>query len=86
MGIGNPHLWQEFLQLESVQAYIRQQVAFSAQVGSRKALHALTKEAQTGDTQAAKQLNELAGIFNKADTNKIVVLHRINRPKEVPQT
>jgi hypothetical protein len=82
LGLGNPHLWQNFLQLESVQAYIRQQVAFNAQVASRKALQALTNEAQLGDTTAAKQINELAGIFNKVDNTKIVVLHQIKRPKE----
>jgi hypothetical protein len=82
LGIGNRHLWQDFLVLEPVQAYIRAQVAFTAQVGSRKTLQALTREAQTGDTTAAKQLNELAGIFNRTDNQKVVVLHQIKRPKE----
>lgn len=82
LGIGNRDLWQQFLQMETVLAYIKGQMSFNAQIASRKAMQALTREASNGDTSAAKQVNELAGIFDKIDNNKIVVLHRINRPKE----
>lgn len=82
LGVGNKQLWHNFLQMEPVEAYIRSQMAFDAKVASRKAFQALELEAKTGDTTAAKQINELAGIYNRETTNKIVILHQIKRPQK----
>lgn len=82
--IGNRDLWQQFLQMETVLAYLRQQMAFNAQVAHRKAFDALSKTASLGDTSAAKQINELAGIYSQTDNNKVIVLHQIKRPKNNP--
>lgn len=84
LGIGNRDLWQQFLQMETVLAYLRQQMSFNAQVAHRKAFDALSKTASLGDTSAAKQINELAGIYSQTDNNKVVVMHQINRPKNNP--
>lgn len=77
--IGNKKLWQEFLNLEATKNYIKTQMAFNAQVAQRKAFQSLEREAIKGDTTAAKQINELSGILNNIDSNKIIVLHRVNR-------
>jgi hypothetical protein len=83
--IGNKDLWQQFLQMDTVQSYIKSQMAFNSQIASRKAFTALQKEAMLGDTTAAKQINELAGIFNQQDNSKVIVLHQIQRPKIKPR-
>ncbi len=79
--IGNKFQWQTFLQLEAVKIYVRQQMSFNAEIASRKTFQSLTESAAKGDTQAAKQVNEIAGVHNKGDQNKTVVLHQISRPK-----
>jgi hypothetical protein len=79
LNFGNKQLWQNFLNLEPTKQYIRSQMAFNAQVAQRKAFQALEREAVSGDTNAAKQINELSGILNNIDTNKIIVLHQIDR-------
>lgn len=81
LGIGNKFLWQTFLQLEAVKVYIKQQVQFNAEIASRKTMESLTKSAMTGDTSAARQINDIAGIYGKGDSNKTIILHKINRPK-----
>lgn len=83
--IGNKKLWQDFLNLEPTRQYIKSQMAFNAQVAQRKAFQSLEREAIGGDVQAAKQINELSGILNNIDTNKIIVLHRINRKEETDE-
>ena len=82
LGLGNPELWQEFLNLEQTRSYIKAQMGFNAQIASRKAFAALQHQASTGDVQAAKQINELAGILQNADQNRIIVLHKIDRKKD----
>jgi hypothetical protein len=77
--IGNKKLWQEFLNLEPAKQFIKAQMAFNANIAHRKAFQALEREAIKGDTTAAKQINELSGILNNIDSNKIIVLHRIDR-------
>lgn len=77
--VGNRSQWQEFLNLEPVRQHIKVQLANVASVASRKAFHGLQQEAMTGDVQAAKQVNEMAGILNSGDRNKVIVLHRVNR-------
>ncbi len=79
--IGNISHWQRFLTLAPVMMYIKAQMAQIAQVASRKGFLSLQKEANGGNVQAIKQINELAGILNKADDNKVIVLHHIPRPE-----
>jgi hypothetical protein len=86
LGIGNRHLWQNFLQLEPVKNYIKAQMKFNAQVASRKAFAALERQASNGDTQAARHVNDLAGIFDQQDQRRIVVLHQITRSKPQQNT
>src|SRR5690606_11617951 len=80
--IGSKQNWFDFLNLEPVDAYIKSQMALQAKVAQRQAFAATTKEAAHGDTSAAKVINDLSGIMNSGDRNKVVVLHRVNRPKE----
>jgi len=79
LGIGNRQLWQEFINFEPVVQFIRAELAQAASVASRKTFQSLNKEAITGNVQAARQINELAGVFGSGDRNKIIVLHRIDR-------
>jgi Mg/Co/Ni transporter MgtE len=79
LNLGNKRQWQEFLNLEPTKQYIKTQQAFNAQIAQRKAFQALEREATDGNVNAAKQINELSGILNNIDTNKIIVLHQINR-------
>jgi hypothetical protein len=86
LNIGNKKLWQDFLNLEPTKQFIKAQMAFNAQVAQRKAFQSLEREAISGDVNAAKQINELSGILNNIDTNKIIVLHRINRGETNEET
>jgi hypothetical protein len=80
--LGTVDHWHQFLLMNPVMIYIKQQMAAAAQVASRKAFLSLQQEAQAGNVQAVKQINELAGILNKADDNKVIIMHHIPRPKE----
>ena len=82
LNIGNKKQWQDFLNLEPTRQYIKTQQAFNAQIAQRKAFQALEREANEGNVNAAKQINELSGILNQIDSNKIIVLHRIDRREE----
>jgi hypothetical protein len=73
--------WQVLLDLDITQQYIKQQLSNNIQIANRKAILALQSQAQQGNVQAAKQINEIAGILTQQDQNKIVVLHKIQRPK-----
>lgn len=77
--IGNRTQWQEFLNLEPVRQYIKGQLSEAASIASRKAFNGIKDRAMGGDVNAAKQVNELAGIYATGDANKIIVLHRVNR-------
>ena len=79
--IGNRSHWDRFLTLTPVMMYIKAQMAQIAQVASRKGFISLQKEAAGGNVQAIKQINELAGVFNRTDDNKVIVLHHIPRPE-----
>lgn len=83
--IGNKNSWQEFLNLEAVRQYIKGQMSQIAEVASRKTFLSLKREGESGNVQAVKQINELSGILNSGDKNKVVVLHRIERPKLVKE-
>jgi glutathionyl-hydroquinone reductase len=80
--LGNKKVWQEFLNLEPTKNYIKTQMAFNAQIAQRKAFQSLEREANEGNVNAAKQINELSGILNNTDSNKIIVLHHINRGEQ----
>lgn len=86
LNIGNKNLWQDFLNLEPTRQFIKTQQAFNAQIAQRKAFQALEREANEGNVNAAKQINELSGILNQIDSNRIVVLHRIDRGEENAKT
>jgi hypothetical protein len=83
LGVGNKQQWQEFLNLESVRQYVNGQMANIAQIASRKTFKGLMVKGMGGDVQAIKEINELSGVMNSGDKNKVVVLHQINRAKVI---
>lgn len=72
--------WETLLSLPTTQAYIKQQMAKRVDIAQRKAFLALQAEAQKGNVGAVKEINELSGILSTQDKNKIIVLHRVDRP------
>lgn len=78
---GTKEQWQQFLNLEPVKNYIKAEMHHQAQVAQRRVFLALQTSAQGGNVQAAKEINELSGILDRQDSNKVVVLHQIQRPK-----
>lgn len=80
--IGTPEYWQELLNLQETKNYIKGQMAFLAQIAQRKTFASLVGMALEGNQQAAKQVQELSGIMNQQDTNRVVVLHQIPRRKQ----
>lgn len=84
LNIGNKFQWASFLSLEPVQQYIRAEISRSLQVMQRKTLLALQQEAKMGNVQAIKEIKDLSGIMAQGDTNKVIVLHQIARPKKAP--
>lgn len=82
-GTGSKQQWHDFIHYDPVKAYITGQMAALASVAQRKAFQSLQKKANEGDVQAAKQINELSGIMNSGENNKVVVLHQIARPKPI---
>lgn len=83
LGIGNRQLWQDFLNFDAVRQYISGQMANAAQVATRKTLQSLIKQGVSGDVSAIRQINEMSGVLNSGDKNKVIVLHQINRSKVV---
>jgi hypothetical protein len=81
LNIGNRDMWFNFLNLEPVRNFIRAEMANQSQIAQRKTFLALASAAQDGNVQAAKEINELSGIMSSADNNRIIVLHKINRPE-----
>lgn len=79
--LGSYQNWFEFLNMETVRRYIKAQLAFQAEVAQRASIPALSKAAKEGDIQAAKMIENLSGILNSGDRNRVVVLHRIDRPQ-----
>lgn len=77
--IGNAQHWEKFLALTPVTLYIKNKMASIAQIASRKGFLSLQTQAQEGNVQAIKQINELAGILNKEDDNKVIIMHHIPR-------
>jgi hypothetical protein len=80
--IGTVEDWQKLLNLQETKNYIKGQMAFIAQIAQRKTFASLVEMALGGNQQAAKQVQELSGILNQQDTNRVVVLHQIPRKKQ----
>jgi hypothetical protein len=83
LGVGSKQQWQEFLNIEQVRQYVNAQMANAAQVASRKTFMGLLNQGMNGNVQAIKEINELSGVMNSGDKNKVIVLHQIQRPKVV---
>lgn len=83
--LGNRFQWASLLSMETTQQYIKGQIAQVLQTMQRKTLLSLKTEAAAGNVQAIKEIKELSGIMDRADTNKTIVLHQISRPKPVKE-
>jgi hypothetical protein len=82
---GTKDQWETLLRLQETQNFVKGIMAFLSQIAQRKTFQSLVESALSGNAQAAKQVQELSGILNQQDSNRIVVLHRIPRAKEVTQ-
>lgn len=78
---GNKELWVQFLALPPTSQFIKAEMARLTDVAQRKALKSLQAQAMSGNVQAAKEINELAGIYQNQNNNRTVVLHQIKRPE-----
>lgn len=76
---GTPVQWSNLLSMEPVLNYIKQEMTANTRIAQRKAFQSLQMKAQLGDVSAIKHIDELSGIFNRQDSNKVVVLHYVNR-------
>lgn len=85
LNLGNKQLWQDFLNLQPVIAFIRAEMAALAQVAIRKNMKSLQREAMQGNVQAAKMITELSGVLTSGEQNKIFVMHRVNRNQTTAQ-
>lgn len=83
--IGSKDQWQELLRLQETKNYIKGQMAAVSEIAQRKTFQALVQQALQGNAQAAKQVQELSGIMNQQDTNRVIVLHQIPRPPKQEQ-
>ena len=72
--------WSTYLQREDVRQRIHSRMNEDIEIAHRASLAALAKEAQRGNVQAIKELNNLSGILNQ-NNNKQIVTHYIPRPK-----
>jgi len=72
-------VWSNHLNKEDTRQRITQRLNEDIEIAHRASLHALTKEAQKGNIQAIKELNQLSGILNQQNI-KQVVTHYIPRP------
>lgn len=77
--LGTKEHWQRFLTLPQTQQYIQIEMKQATQIAQRKAFLALEKQAKDGSVAAAREINELSGIMEKTDNQKIIVLHYVNR-------
>lgn len=80
-GLGTIDSWNELLNLQETKNYIKGQMAAVSQIAQRKSFQSLLTAALQGNHQAAKQIQEISGVFNQQDSNRTVVLHRIPRPE-----
>ena len=72
-------VWLDYLNKESTRQLINKRTVEDIEFAQRKALQALTKEAQRGNVQAIKEINQLSGILNQ-NNNKQFITHYIPRP------
>ena len=79
--IGTKDQWYQLLNLQETKNYVKGQMAFIANIAQRKTFQELVQMALEGNHQAAKQVQELSGVLNQQDSNRVVVLHRIPRPE-----
>lgn len=78
--IGTKEQWQELLNRQETISYMQGTMAFIGQVSQRKTFKSLVEMAMAGNAQAAKQVQELSGILNKQDSNRVIIMHHIPRP------
>lgn len=71
--------WRIYLDQEATRQLIHRRLTEDAEIAQRKAMQALSKEAQRGNVQAIKELNQLSGILNQ-NNNKQFITHYIPRP------
>lgn len=76
--------WRDFLDQESTRQLIHRRITEDTEIAQRKAMQALSKEAQRGNVQAIKELNQLSGIMNQ-NNNKQFITHYIPRPQQKEQ-
>lgn len=81
-GLGDKDQWADLLKMQETKNFIKGQMGAIAEIAQRKTFAALVQQALQGNHQAAKQVQELSGIMNQQDTNRVVVLHQIPRPKK----
>ena len=86
-GIGSKEQWTELLRLQETQNFLKGQMQFLAQIAQRKTFKSLVESALGGNANAAKQVQEISGLFNQQDQNRTIVLHHIPRskPEEVTE-
>ena len=80
--IGTKDQWQDLLNRQETQSYIKAQMAALAQISQRKTFKSLVEMALNGNQQAAKQVQEISGVLNQQDSNRVVIMHHIPRPKQ----
>lgn len=64
---------------EQVRQLIHRKTNEDIEIAHRKALSALSKEAQRGNVQAIRELNQLSGILNQQNSKQFIT-HYIPRP------
>lgn len=85
-GFATKEHWKTLLDLQETKNFIKAQMAALAQIAQRKTFKSLINMALEGNQQAAKQIQELSGAYNNADSNKVIILTHIPRPtQEVKQ-
>jgi hypothetical protein len=80
-GIGTKEQWTELLRLQETQNFLKGQMQFLAQIAQRKTFKSLVESALAGNANAAKQVQEISGLFSKQDDNRVIVLHHVPRSK-----
>lgn len=73
--------WKQFLRLEPVKNYIKQEVAEHTEIAFRKGLLSSATQAEHGSIQHIKEVNDLKGVYEKQDSHKVIILHQVQRPQ-----
>lgn len=69
---------------EQIRQLIHRKTNEDIEIAQRKALNALAKQAERGNVQAIKELNQVSGILNQSN-NKQFITHYIPRPEKEVQ-